>query len=120
MNLGSIIGPGSICQPFPAGLATLSGGHQWRSIDPWIHQSRSMDPSGVGAHVLRAHVLRAVPSSLLSPMVLGVTPHDMGASLERVLSTFASKPMDPRIWTSGGPWIQQSRSVDPSVWRQRC
>eukprot|EP00964_Phaeocystis_antarctica_P033430 scaffold18960_cov44-Phaeocystis_antarctica.AAC.1 len=49
MNLGSIIGLGSVCQPFPAGLTTLSGGHQWRSIDPWIQQSRSMDPS-VGRH----------------------------------------------------------------------
>ena len=36
MNLGSTIGLVSVCQPFPAGLTTLSGGHQWRSIDPWI------------------------------------------------------------------------------------
>ena len=49
MNLASIIGLGSVCQPFPTGLTTLSGGHQWMSIDPWIQQSRSMDPSVSGS-----------------------------------------------------------------------
>ena len=61
MNLGSIIGLGSVCQPFPAGLTTLSGGHQWRSIDPWIQQSRSMDPSVSGSKCPEL-----APSSLLS------------------------------------------------------
>ena len=72
MNIGSIIGLGCICQPFTAGLITLSGGHQWRSIDPWIHQSRSVDPevSGSKCPVPRGH-------STLTPfphMVLGGTP----------------------------------------------
>ena len=45
MNLGSIIGLGSVCPAFPAGLITLSGSHHPRCLDPRTHQSRSTDPS---------------------------------------------------------------------------
>eukprot|EP00964_Phaeocystis_antarctica_P001591 scaffold840_cov57-Phaeocystis_antarctica.AAC.1 len=96
MNLGSIIGLGSVCQPFPAGLTTLSGGHQWRSIDPWIQQSRSMDPSVSGSKCPEL-----APSSLRSLIRSWGAPQAMGVSWKRPLSTYASQPMDPWIWTAG-------------------
>ena len=86
MNLGSIIGLGSVCQPFPAGLTTLSGGHQWRSIDPWIQQSRSMDPSVSGSKCPEL-----APSSLLSLIRSWGAPQAMGVSWKRPLSTYASQ-----------------------------
>ena len=54
------------CQAFPAGLITLSGGHQLRCLDPWIHQSRSMDPSLWGHRYPEAHA-EAAPTSKLAP-----------------------------------------------------
>eukprot|EP00964_Phaeocystis_antarctica_P012827 scaffold7029_cov66-Phaeocystis_antarctica.AAC.2 len=107
MNLGSIIGLGSVCKPFPAGLTTLSGGHQWRSIDPWIQQSRSVDPSVSGSKCPEL-----APSSLLSLIRSWGAPQATGVSWKRPLGTYASQM--PTANALGRAF----RTTEPDTWHR--
>eukprot|EP00964_Phaeocystis_antarctica_P080685 scaffold50399_cov86-Phaeocystis_antarctica.AAC.2 len=58
-------------------------------------------PSTSGPSVLGSKCPELAPSSLLSLIRSWGAPQAMGVSWKRQLSTYASKPMGPWIWTAG-------------------